>query len=249
MKTRNFSVLASYYLLVPSGQVLASANQFQTLAVTLRSLRANNSGAADRWLQCHAGYGIPSDGAVPLFAPIFLPKQYITADDFPEGRAVPSPGLVLVVSSTEATLTQDATATVDISADIDEFELEAVGTSVAGDYTTSRKTLQVWAAASGPKTLIRVEVWNTSIATIYAQLHTVDSPAEGAVPLRSWPIPAVGGAGQYTRLDFGNNSGINPVQQDADGTRRLGCNIILSSTQNIKTVVAANSGTIRATYK
>jgi hypothetical protein len=238
--TRPFSVLASYFLLVPGFPGVS-------LAPTLRTLRCNNGGATDRYLQCFSGTAIPADTSVPLFAPLLLPNGYISEDTFPDGRQVASPGLVLVVSSTRATLTKDVAATVDITAEIDEFEQQPAGVSVAGDYTTAVKKLQVWADASGPKTLIKVEAANTSASTAYLQLFAYGAPINGQVPEYEWTMLA----GAYLSLSFGNNAGLVPRRNTAAGTTYLheGCELVFSSTSWSRTIVAANAGTLRATYR
>jgi len=244
MPTRSFTQLTGYYLDIPnlSGQ---------SGSMTLRAVRCNNRGASDRWLQIHAslpGASLPLDTAVPLYAPLFLPANYISEDTWDAGRVVPGPGTKLIVSSTGPTLTRDATATVDITADVDEFEFQPLGTVLmAGDITTARKSLTVWLDADGPKTLLRAECVNSTGSTIYLQVFAVDSPAEGAVPLLSYPLAANGG----TVVHFGNNAGTVPFSQDADVPKAQhdGCFLLFSSTANIKTLVAANSGTIKAYYK
>lgn len=217
--------------------------------MVLRTIRCNNRGANDRWLQIHSslpGAALPLDGAVPLFASLFLPKDYISDDTFPDGRVVAGPGAKLIVSSTNATLTRDATATVDIGCEVDEFEFQALGTVLsAGDASTPRKDLAVWTDANGPRRLLRAECTNSTGDTIYLQLFAIDAPADGAVPLVSYPLQANGG----TLVHFGNNSGISPYRQDADGTPHDGAYLVFSSTAAVKTIVAANSGTIKAFYK
>lgn len=245
MPTRAFSVIGGYYLDIPN--VLG-----QNGSMTLRTLRCNNRGANDLWLQTHAslpGAALPLDTAVPLYNALFLPKNWFAEDTFPDGRIVASPGTKLIVSSTPATLTRDATATVDITAEVDEFELPAQGTILtAGDATTARKSLTVWADSAGPKTLLKAECTNSNPTdVVYLQLFAVDSPAEGAVPLISYPLTANTG----TVVHFGNNAGTVPFSQDADAPKAQhdGCVLLFSSTAAYKTLVAANSGTIKAYYK
>ena len=235
---RTFSVLNSYFLLIPGTPGVNSK-------FVIKSLRCNNGGGADRWLQCHAGTAIPADTAVPVFAPLLVPNAYISQDDFQDGRIVAAPGIVLVISSTRATLTKDVAATVDITCDVEEYEYPAVGASVAGDATTACKKLQVWAESAGPKRLLKVEAVNATAEDVYAQLFADDAPADGSVPLNRWTVPALGAL----VMDFGPNGGIVPYRQDADGTKHQGGSIFFSLTRNTKTADVGNSGTIRATYK
>ncbi len=238
--TRPFTNLASYYLLVPGFAGLSTA-------VTLRTLRCNNAGAADRYLQAFSGTAIPSDTSVPLFAPLLLPNGYISEDNFIDGRQIAAPGLVLVVSSTRATLTKDAAATVDITAEVDEYELPAPsGDSVAGDYTTAVKKLQVWAEASGPKTLIKIEAANTSVATVYLQMFAKEPAINGETPENEWSLAA----GEYKVISFGNYAGTYPRRRiAASAPVHEGCELTFSSTSGSRTIVAANAGYLRATYR
>lgn len=239
--TRNFTTLNSYFVLVPGGLAASIKG-----ALRIKRIRCNSATAADRWLQLHSGTAIPSNGAVPLYAPLLVPNVYISEDTFDDPRIVPAPGIVAVISSTRATLTVDAAANIDITVEVEEYELQSpVSLTTAGDLTTSIKNLEVWAESAGPKTLVRADIYNSSGGTVYVQLFAKDSPAEGAVPIRSWSLATV----TPLILDFGPNAGISPYAQDADATARKGCTLLFSSTQNTKTLVGANSGTIKAYYK
>lgn len=238
---RTFFATNTYKLVIPGGMTQVTPGPF-----TIKALQCSSGTGADRWLQIHSGTDVPANGTVPLFTPLLVPNAYVSEELYPDGRTVIYGGLVAVISSTRNTLTVDVAATVDITVDVEEFEFRSpVPLAVSGDYTTSVKQLQMWTEAQGPKTLIMLEMRNSSGGTIYAQLFAKDSPAEGAVPIRSWPIPA----GEPLVLTFGPNSGTVPYAQDADGTARKGGTIVFSSTQNTKTLVAANSGTIKGTLK
>lgn len=239
--TRNFTTLNSYFVLVPGG-LAASVKG----ALRIKRLRCNSATAADRWLQLHSGTAIPSNGAVPLYAPLLVPNAYISEDTFEDPRVVPAPGIVAVISSTRATLTVDAAALIDITVEVEEYELQSpVTLTTVGDITTSVKSLELWAESAGPKTLIRADLYNSSGGTIYAQLFAKDSPSDGATPLKSWSIATL----TPLVLDFGPNAGISPYAQETDGTARRGGTLVFSSTQNTKTLVGSNSGTIKAQYK
>lgn len=239
--TRNFTTLNSYYVLVPGGIPGAVRGSF-----SIKRIRCNSGTGADRWLQLFDSAAIPDDGSVPLYAPLLVPNAYISEDSFDPGRVIPPNGIVAVISSTRATLTKDAAANVDITIEVEEYELQSPRTlTAAGDTTSSVKQLQVWAESAGPKVLARADLYNSSGGTIYAQLFAKDGPAEGAVPIRNWAIPTL----TTLVLDFGPNGDTSPYAQDADGTARKGCTIVFSSTQNTKTLVAANSGTIKALYR
>ncbi len=235
--TRNFTTQGSYFVLAPG-----FPGTIGSLAI--KRLRCNNGGAADRWIQIHSGVAIPADTAVPLFAPLLAPANYITEDTFdPDPRIVPAPGMVLVASSTRATLTKDVAATIDITAEVEEYELQPVGPSVAGDYTTACTHLQVWASASGPKKLLRLELSNSTGATIYAQVFSLDAIPAGTIPVAEVAVAA----NDYAMASFGG--GLAPYRQSAAFVVSKGCTVYFSTTPGVLTAVGGNSGTIRATYK
>src|SRR6266576_1717565 len=131
--TRNFSVTGTYKLQIPGG-VLAVAAVAATGTTpagegsfTIRTIRCNNPGAADRWLMVFASSTLPANGTAPLFAALNIPLNYFSEDTFPDGRTVDGPAIFFAISSTRDTLTVDVAATVDISVDIDEYELQPVG--------------------------------------------------------------------------------------------------------------------------
>lgn len=238
MQTRTFSAIGTYFLLIPGFNGAVGS-------YVLRAIRANSSVAADRWIQVFAGTAVPANGTVPLFAPLLLPNIYITAEDYLEGRIVPTDGIVIAVSSTRDTLTVDAAAVCDITVEIDEFELPIAGSTVVGDITTAVKSRIIWAEAAGPKTLLKVETNRGAGAALFIQLFPEDGPAEGAVPLMSWPFAS----GESKVLHFGNNAGLVPYRQSAAAVKRQGCTLVFSTTQNTKTIVLADIGPIRATYR
>lgn len=249
--TRTYKAIGTYKLQVASGllgvtgAVASGTTPAGEGSFNLRTIRCNSATATDQWLMAFASATVPANGTAPIFGALLIPANYISEDTFPDGRVIDAPGIYFVVSSTRDTLTANAAAVVDISVDIDEFELQPVGESVVGDYTTACKQLQVWAEATTPKHLYKVEAANTSGSTVYVQVFAQDAPADGQVPLGVWPVAA----GKVLEVAFGNNSGFSPYRQAADGTAYRGCTVFFSSTQNTKTLVAANAGTLRATYK
>lgn len=244
MPTKSYTALGTFYLNIP-GIPGGSSGTY-----VVRAIRANG-GAADYWLQLHNSVPsvtgtLPADTAVPVTTPLLVPMNYTAEYQLPSGIVIPSLGLVAMMSSTRDTLTRVSGAVTDISVDVDEFSPVfnyAAGASI-GDYTTSLKQLQVWAESAGPKKLMELHVTNTSTA-FYAQLFATDSPAEGAVPIYSWLVES----NTSKVISFGMNAGTTPYRQDADGTAHQGCTIILSSTQNTKTLIAGNTGKLKAFYQ
>jgi len=211
--------------------------------MTLRALRCNNAGVTDRWLQCHSGVAIPADTAVPVRTPLYLPANYISEDTLLDGGVIAAPGLVLVVSSTRATLTKDVAATVDITADVDEYEQAPTEATAVGDTTTGVISRQIWASSAGPKRLVRVDYSNTTGASIYAQVFARDSLI-ASMPSLSETLVA---ANSSVSVSFGG--GLVPYEQTSAFVVHKGCTICFSTTAGVLTAVGGASGTIRAYYQ
>jgi hypothetical protein len=69
-------------------------------------------------------------------------------------------GLIIAISSTEATYTADATS-YDVFGEVEEWEpqnVDVLGTQVTGDLTTTLNTRTLWADGAGPHTIYKVVV-------------------------------------------------------------------------------------------
>lgn len=155
------------------------------------------------WIMFFPQSSVPANGAQPIYKEQivgangfkfdYLPKG-INADNFMSlGTAVPVPnlgGLIAVLSSTGETLTiaTGSGNNMDLDVFIEEYETLQPNTTLAGDLTTLRKSLQVWPEASGVGTnnlegsrqLLKVWATNKSGSAQYLQLFAQDAPATNA---------------------------------------------------------------------
>lgn len=243
---RPFSAFNTYVLYIPA--LNTPTNQ----AFKIQRIDFNNAGATDRWLQIFSGVAIPANATVPLVAATLMQAAFSgSAEDLlPDGFNVPAPGVVIVVSSTQATLTKDVAATCDITAYVEEFETVPPGTSVAGDNSTPVNQLAVWTDANGPKALFRLELTNSSATPMYAAVYAINNPLAGEVRVNTLlPIPAkVAGVNGSIVYTFGP-SGMSPFQKDASGVLHDACTIFIASAVSPGSLDGGTPATIRATYK
>lgn len=216
----------------------------------------NSTAGAIRFLQFHdiAAVGSLTTGvSVPLYSLQVLGQDGFTWQWLEDTHLLKFPalvnGLLVILSSTNAVWTSTAD-TVDIELALEEWEFQTVATtSTAGDTTTARKNLQVWADASGPKSLRKLEITNAQNATTTRiQIFAKDSPSAGNVPVIDLPIGTSASAVTSLVLDFGNNGGVSPFAQTAAGVQNDGCTVAGSTTAGSLTAPAGNDLTIKATY-
>lgn len=155
------------------------------------------------WIMFFPQTTVPANGAQPIFAQQIIGADGFKFDYLPKGisanelmslnKAVPIPnmgGLIAVLSSTGETLTiaTGGSGNMDLDVFIEEYETLQNNTSLAGDLTTLRLSLQVWSEATGVGTfnlngtrqLLKAWVTNKSGATQYLQLFAQDAPATNA---------------------------------------------------------------------
>lgn len=228
--------------------IIPNAGAVRNAALTVFNVALNNRSGGTRYLHCFADLGtgaVPSNGAVPILPPLQVATAATGSMAFENGVKLVGPGLIFACSTTKDTFTASGADTNDIYVVTEALDFhEPVGTVLtAGDYTTGRTNLQVWADSAGPKTLFRLEVRETAGNAIYVQLFFKDSPSEGDVPFMFWPLGVAGRLditfGEGGNKQFGVTSAF--VQQD-------GCTVVFSTTGPTKTIVGANAGTIKATY-
>lgn len=238
MQTRYFNAFDENFLLVPGSPACVA------VGLNLKRIDVNNRTVApDVWLMAFAGVAVPANGAVPLFAPLLLQAQFVANAIYEMGRPIPGPGLVLVVSSTQDTLTRAVGDDFDITAEVEEWELPAEGTTDVGDLTANVTTKEVWNDAAGPKALVRVQALNNAAGARYLQLFAQDAPLNGQVPIAEWTV----GAAAYLDVSFGRD-GRMVMSQTAAFVERDGCTLAWSTTPETLTAAAA-AGAIKATYK
>lgn len=132
----------------------------------------------------------------------------------------------------------------ELYAELEDWELEQVGMSVAGDTTSSVATLQAWASASGPQRLMRLDVYNNgNAAAMFVQLFAKDTPSvndvpivqiPGSIPNNTWKTFWFGRDGVPVASQGSNgilNAGV-PIIGD-NGVQYNGCTIASSLTTNL----------------
>lgn len=211
-----------------------------TSGMTISRIQGNFGAGANAWLQLHDAKVTPANGVVPLRVwPVFTNAPF--DQNFQNDLIAVENGCVLVVSSTQATLT--------ISASTMDFfvsgmkSVDTVGVSVAGDYTTVDEVLQVWAQASPGKKLLRLEVSdeNEGVRPFWVQIHAANAPATNKI-VKTFPVISA------ESLDVNFGAGLDVVRQ-VGGTLFQGCTIALSSTENTYTALGLETDYIKATYK
>lgn len=198
-----------------------------------------NGTTANRWLQLHDAKSTPADTAVPLRVwPLYTTAPF--DQNFQNDPIHLTTGCVLVVSSTQATLTISAD-TMDLYVN-GESVVDSTGVSTAGDYSTLDEVLQVWADNAGPKRLLRLEVFNYGGGSAdYVQIHAGDTPDTDkivAVFPAPWPDASI-------NLLFGG--GFLP-KRIISGVTYNGCTVAMSSERLTYSPLGGAEYYIKATY-
>jgi hypothetical protein len=256
---RTPSILTPSTYKTQGDSLIITSSPVEDVGLCLRRIEYNSASYANvRYLQGFSGKAVPANGAfqtpytagavrIPLFQPITIPSGGSGSVEFANGGLyVPPPGLVLVVSSSQTQLTKDASATVDLFADVDEWESSArsQADSFAGDLSTAVKTLQVWAEASGPKRLKRLQIKNLVASARYAVVYGVDSPAASSRIATWFPV----GASANVDIHLGWTGGLSPLQVQTDGTQKQGCTVHCATTLTPGNQSSGDDFNIRATY-
>jgi hypothetical protein len=208
-------------------------------AMVISFIQGYFNGGANAWLQLHDAKATPANGAVPLRVwPVYTTAPF--EENFQNDPIVVETGCVLVISSTQATLTISA-STMDVFVNGEKVE-NTTGVTVVGDYTTADEVLQVWAQASPGKKLLRLEMsdYVSGSGPAWIQIHAADAPATNKI-VKSFPF-----YGNVVDLSFGE--GLDVVKQ-VGGTLFQGCTIAISTDAVIYAALGANVDYIRATYK
>lgn len=219
----------------------------------VRSITGYNNQASDCYiLLCEQSADSPTAiaagtvvtaGVIPKMAGLLAPTKGEFKYEWAEGITFAE--LCVAISTVQASLTYVAAAgAIDMTIDIDGPYLvdNYTGITMVGDLTTNVTTLQVWAEASGPKTLARVDV-KSGDATITCFVgYAVDAPASTSLPQFSILVSG-------TTLVFPMNCGAGsvPFQQNADFTQHKGLTIQGQVTRAAQANPGKN-GKIRAIY-
>ena len=229
--------------------MIVTTSPVEDLAANLVQVDYNSTYGSLRYLMIFSGKAVPANGTVPITAPIAVPASGSGSLRFGEkGLPIRSPGIVIAVSSTSTTLTIDASATIDITAHVEDWEMQPTGTSSAGDLTTAVKALAVWTEAAGATTgkkLKRLQVKNLAAAVRYAVVYAVDAPAATSRIVAQYEV----GASKNVDINFGYNDGLQPFQKKAsDATVQQGCTVWCALTTAAGNQASANDFNIKATY-
>lgn len=203
------------------------------------------SGAAGQYFQIHDKATAPVNADVPLKSiilanagPVNLPSMFETIGPMPFTL-----GLGVAISATNETLTL-GTGSFDVYGETEEWETVPSGLSTAGDLTTGRDHLVVWANGSGPLSLYQFDFVNNTGATVYVMLFAKTSPSDGYKPI----IQLKYSSATTKRTQYLGASG-SYILQNIGGTLFKGCDIAVSSTPEVLTQTTDTSCYIRAYYK
>lgn len=229
-----------------SAYTKTAAQSLFTNACNLITLDGNYAGAGNEYLQIHDKASVATVGNVPIASFLLSaagPLPSIFEALGPIGLTL---GLSIGISTTEATYTASASS-YSIFGNVEEWETQISGLSIAGDLTTGIDTLQVWANVSGPKTIYRIQVLDITLSTTrYLMLFGKDAPADGDRPIRQWKL--LDGCNLDLRFGLG---GIW-TRQNINGTLHQGCTFQLSDSAGTLVYSGGGAGetmALRVSYK
>jgi hypothetical protein len=184
---------------------------------------------------------LPANATVPIRV-YDLYQGAAFAWSFPDGLNF-SNGLVFAVSTTEETLTI-STDKIELFVDA-ESPVDDTGWSAAGDYTTGQPSVQVWADASGPKRLMRVELTYLSGGggAVWLFIYAGDASPAASLAVPSLPLQNAGASNEFF---FGD--GLVPSIHSG-ATVYDGCTLALSDTGTGFSALTTNEFAIKASYK
>jgi len=212
----------------------------------------NGTANAQYFLHFFNSTTIPANGTVPLRSLQVLggdgfgPYNYVEAGLDPAqwdtgGALVTSSGLIVCLSSTEATLTiGTGGVTMDIEVDIDTEDLPLLGQTAVGDLTTPVATFQTVVADPSTSLLTSFNCKNLTAGTRYLMLFG-KSPVNGDAPVQEWTVLA----GVRFIQSFGRGWAI--LQGGSDYVIHTGI-YLAWSTQAQTLSIGVNAGTVQANY-
>lgn len=204
-------------------------------SVRVRSVSGFNNQSSDVFIQLHevskgtvaAAQVAPANGTVPKFKSLHAQANNSFKWEFEDGIVFSE--LVVCMSTTEANLTLvganggvDFTLVADGPYMVDNFPT----LTVVGDLTNAVSSVQVWAEAAGPHTLMRVDVVNQINAVVYILGCTEDTVPSTAKPFYFGKL-AANATGTYsegqgtaffdkTALDQALHQGMNIIVNDTN---------------------------------
>lgn len=209
----------------------------------------DGSVAAAGWFQVFDLAAAPSNGAVPLksfdvLAAGPLPSLFQTL-----GPVSLLNGLVVAMSSTEATYTAVAT-NYDVYGELAEWEMPIPGLTTIGDLTTGLQVQQVWPESSGgTNTVFQITAVNQTSGpgvTLYAVVFATDGmniATDKYYTILKLPPNST------QKFTFGD-SGLQPLQlNNADNSLHQGCSIRILDTLSPPHAYGSASVAIQTLYK
>lgn len=200
------------------------------------------------WLQLHNKLSAPATDDVPIRSVQIFPNNGFTFSW--EGTELGfSVGVIAIISITKAAYTAVAGAeTMELQLDMETTFPQ--GTSLAGNLTSNRGTLQVWSEATGiagtANMLYALWIQNNSGANAWVLVYAEDS-ATNNVPILVIPI---GLASTFNFLTFGDGGKLILGNPDLAGNNARGCTIRLSGVGTYPyTQIATGTNHIQAAYK
>lgn len=195
----------------------------------------------------------PPTGTIPSVKPFLA--QANNGFDY-EFDGIDLSELTVGCSSTETSFTPVAAASgLDMTIEVDTLcgvysSTVLISDAITGDLTTGVNSKQVWATASGPRRLLRVDWLSAKSPACYLQLFAVDSPVNGTVPLIQFPINQDVNGVIIQRAAMGSGGIVplsGPSTSSAENTSK-GCTLAVSTTSGSLTIIADSSAAIRAIY-
>lgn len=237
MSVRPYTSLGTASYVVPN----VANTGFPCFAVNIQGyFRAPTT---DQWLQVHDAAALPSNGAVPLKV---YPLQAASAFSWrfdPTGIPLVN-GLVLAVSTTEATLTVGTGVNVaDWDVDIEEFERRITGLTESSGAALDELTLWSDSESNSAKRVYYLTAANTAGGTRYLMQFATVQPLDGAKPVNVWTILN----NATVVLNFGTD-GMTPATKVAN-TIHYGCYFAMSSTPETLTFSPDGATAFRWGYK
>ena len=138
----------------------------------------NNNSGADRYLQFHTKFpDALTNGDVPTFKSLWFPSGAATVfgrETFGD-MGLSFSELLAAVSSTEVNYTAVTNTGLDLTIVVETECYYDSTCSIVGDLVTGVDSKQIWAIASGPKRLLRLDIYNAGVATIYPFIQASNS--------------------------------------------------------------------------
>lgn len=215
----------------------------------VHSIKGYNATAGDLFIQLHASPVVLA-GAVPIIAGMEAPTgQWF---DWFDEKGWSLGDCSIAISTTQDTYTAPAAGvnmTIIISTSTPACDDDGTAlTTVVGDLTTLVASREIWAQASGPKHLVRLDIFNDSGDVIYPFISAVDAPATINSAQTGLAVIANGATNAY----FFGRAGLSPVERVTSAgahINRQGCTVVLAADPAVGEAVAAGASFgIRGVY-